>query len=106
MSMVTQHYQDQWAPRPVDFGPWPSRTLSPCSWDEYLELKRKAAEYDRLTAQPDCHDPGKQEFEAAIVQVLRERFGIEPKTEALGPVETDADRLRLEIAQALGKPIP
>lgn len=28
-------------------------------WQQYQELLRKAAEFDRISNQPDCHDPAK-----------------------------------------------
>lgn len=90
MSVVTQRHQQLWEPiRPGSWDLKPATTVTPtpCSWDEYWELKRKAAEYDRITGQPDCHDPKKQEFEAAVMQLLRDKYGIEPRSE----VTPDAD---------------
>lgn len=44
-SMVSDHYFDKYR-QPVQWS-WPT-------WDEYTELKRKAAEYDKRTGQTDC----------------------------------------------------
>ena len=42
-------------------------------WEEYQELLRKAAEYDRLNNQPNCVDPKKEEFTKKVEKVLREK---------------------------------
>lgn len=40
-------------------------------WPEYQELLRKAAEFDRISNQPDCHDPAKGEWYSKMEERMR-----------------------------------
>ena len=61
VSMVTNHFHDKW-PSPNDW--------DKAKWEDYVEIKRKAEEYDRLTKQPDCHKPELPDIEKQIIDVL------------------------------------
>lgn len=71
VSMVADHYMNRW---PIYTAPttpaplvWPQYTITPDQWAEYTELKRKAAEYDARTGQPDCEKPGVTAWEQAQI---------------------------------------
>lgn len=70
VSMVTDHFMQQW-PLPQQFPPF--------RWPDYQELLRKAAEYDRLTGQPDCPAPDKVQWQQELERIMRERYGLNPK---------------------------
>jgi hypothetical protein len=55
--MVSDHYREKY-PQPVQWN-WPT-------WQEYQELKRKAAEYDRIMKQPDCEKGDLSVFEKNV----------------------------------------
>lgn len=40
------------------------------TWREYQELLRKAAEWDKLSGQPDCVDPAKEVWQKKIEERL------------------------------------
>lgn len=61
VSVVTDHYRR-----------YPNDWWDPTKWDDYLDLKRKAEEYDRITNQPDCEDPKKQRFEQEVLKRLKD----------------------------------
>ncbi len=61
VSMVSDHYREKY-PQPVQWN-WPT-------WQEYQELKRKAAEYDRIMKQPHCEKGDLEEFERKIEKHL------------------------------------
>lgn len=61
VSMVTDHYRK-----------YPNDWWDMTKWDDYLDLKRKAEEYDRITKQPDCEDPQKQRFEQEVLKRLKD----------------------------------
>lgn len=75
VSAVTDHYQQKW---PVQLPSWPLqpstplpiRIISEAEWQEYQDLKRKAAEIDSKTGQPDCVKPGVAEWEAEIEKIV------------------------------------
>jgi hypothetical protein len=46
------------------------RMITAEQWLEYQELKRKAAEYDRITSQPDCVKPDVDAWEQDIEAFL------------------------------------
>jgi hypothetical protein len=50
--------------------PSPLRIISEEEWLEYLRLKKKAAEYDARTNQPDCVKPDVDEWEQDIEAFL------------------------------------
>jgi hypothetical protein len=53
VSMVTQHYWER----------FPQPSLFPINqYKDFMEILRKAAEYDRIMNQPDCPDPMKQDW--------------------------------------------
>lgn len=68
-SMISGHYMEKW-PLPSFPHTWPS----PYEWADYEELVRKAREYDRITNQPDCPDPAKEEWEAKMRKLIREEI--------------------------------
>jgi hypothetical protein len=79
VSMVTDHYREKWPVIPLHpcglpVGPLlPMKFITAEEWEEYQELKRKAAEYDAITNQPDCAKEGVAEWEKAYEDHLRER---------------------------------
>jgi len=87
VSMITDHYREQWPmpgmyymPEPVGYPTMtkivdftPPITITVEQWNEYRELKRKAEEYDARTGQPDCVKPGVEEWEKMIEAVLVKR---------------------------------
>lgn len=80
VSMITDHYRDRWPvvpllPYPPQPAPYivPQITITRAQWDEYIELKRKAAEYDARTGQPHCEKPEVPEWEARVLRILEER---------------------------------
>lgn len=75
VSMIHDFYTAPINPTPPPSYDWSKWT--PIRWEEYNELLRKAAEYDRLTGQKDCVDPKKQELHDLIEKVLKEK-GIIP----------------------------
>lgn len=84
VSMVTDHFRDKWPPallttqQQVPYvAPPPQLTWE--QWSEYQTLKRKAAEYDARTGQAHCEKDGVADWEARVEQVLRDRYGLEPK---------------------------
>lgn len=53
------------------------RSYPPEHWDwrntkDYLELVRKAREYDKMTGQPDCEDPEKARLIREILERLKQ----------------------------------
>ncbi len=84
VSMVTDHYMLRWPMMPppppaiypgTQVAPFvvPAVTITREQWDEYQALKRKAAEYDQRTGQPDCEKPGVSEWEKRVEEILIER---------------------------------
>lgn len=61
VSMVSDHYFGKYS-QPTQWA-WPT-------WDEYQELKRKAAEYDKLTNQPSCEKGDLDSREHAVHDYL------------------------------------
>lgn len=49
----------------------PGIAISLEQWQEYLELKRKAEEYDLRTNQPDCVKPDLEEWETKMKRFLK-----------------------------------
>jgi hypothetical protein len=85
--MVTDYYKEKWPSPVIPFDPWtptPGEPLIPFNeddpfrirliteseWKEYQELKRRAAEYDARTNQPDCVKPDVAEWENDIEAFL------------------------------------
>lgn len=71
VSAVTDYYREKW-PLP-SYPPSPDPTWTPnvviitqAQWNEYQELKRRMAEYDVRTEQPDCEKPDVTIWEEAI----------------------------------------
>lgn len=66
VSMISDHWQKKWSdPSKVEI------TFE--QWQEYLELKRKAEEYDKKTNQPKCQKPDLEIWEKLIEEVLRKK---------------------------------
>lgn len=57
-------------PNTVPLDSIPIRIISESEWLEYHALKRKAAEYDARTNQPDCVKPDVDEWENDIEAFL------------------------------------
>jgi hypothetical protein len=55
------------------------RQFPPVDYGFYQDLLRKAAEYDRITKQPDCPDPAKLQWQRAVEEFMRDHYGLEPK---------------------------
>lgn len=70
VSMISGHYQGLY-PQPQQF--------PPLEYPNYRELLRKARLYDQMTKQADCPDPKKVEWQQALEQYMREKYGLEPK---------------------------
>ena len=70
VSMVSDHFMQKW-PEPNYI------KITQAQWDEYQELKRKAAEYDKRTGQPDCVKPELDDWEKAMEEFLKKK-GILP----------------------------
>ena len=68
VSMITDHYRQQW---PI-FTPYvePNFIITKEQWQEYLELKRKASEYDVRNNEPYCAKQGVSDWEAAVEAYL------------------------------------
>lgn len=59
---------------------WPTpQVFPPTEYPAYMELLRKAGEYDKLMQQPDCPDPAKAAWQKAVEDFMREKYGLEPK---------------------------
>lgn len=78
VSMISDWGRDRWPLQPQPYS-YPSGPLplppspylpSKQEWDEFKELLRRAAEYDKRTNQPDCEDPKKQEWMKEIERRL------------------------------------
>lgn len=83
VSMVHEHYQtwpSPFTPAAPTFPPplHPDWTWE--RWNEYQELLRKAAEYDKRVGQPDCPDPNKEAMMQEIERRLIEKYGLQPQT--------------------------
>lgn len=61
MSMVYDHFSSK-----------PDNFWTPPTYEEYQELKHKAAEYDRMMNQPDCAKPEIETFETRIKKIIEE----------------------------------
>lgn len=72
VSMISDHYMRQWPQRQFDHVP-------PHDYLNYQELLRKARLYDEMTKQPDCPDPKKLDWQKALDQYMKEKYGLEPK---------------------------
>lgn len=83
VSAVTDHYRDKWF-GPITFPQTPAEPFQPFvlkpgvtitqeQYDEYQELKRRMAEYDAKTNQPDCVKPEVAEMEKVIEAYLIKR---------------------------------
>lgn len=68
VSMVHDHFWPQQFPKFVT----PQVALTDYL-KEYMELVRKAAEYDKLTKQPDCIKPEYTEYRRIVEEILDER---------------------------------
>jgi hypothetical protein len=71
VSFVSDHYKEKWPYEktwPTDL--FPMVKITKMQWDEYQELKRKAAQYDKDTKQPDCIKPENDEWEKRVVDLL------------------------------------
>ena len=69
VSMVTDWGQKKypdWITWPTTTEMFPTPREKIVDYKEYLELVRKAEEYDRMTGQPDCIDPDKDKFLKAL----------------------------------------
>ena len=85
VSAVTDYYRDKWfepglpiwpAPQPQPYQPFVLKsdvTITQEQWNEYQELKRRMAEYDAQTNQPDCVKPEVAEMEKVIEDYLIKR---------------------------------
>jgi hypothetical protein len=72
VSAISDHFMRQWP----DY-----RTFPPIDYGYYQDLLRKAAEYDRMTKQPDCPDPTKLAWQKSLEEFMRKQYGLEPKRE-------------------------
>ena len=70
VSMITGHYQGLY-PDP--------RYFPPVMYPDYSELVRKARLYDEMMKQPDCPDPKKDAWHKDLENLMREKYGLEPK---------------------------
>ncbi len=73
VSMVSQHYQDQY-PGPQKWIGWPKN-----DYLNYQELLRKAKLYDEMTQQKDCPDPEKVKWQKDLEKFMRDKYGLSPK---------------------------
>lgn len=75
VSMITDHYRDRW-PMLNKYQALSSQQFPPPiqitteQWNEYLELKRRAQEYDARTNQADCAKPDVEEWEKKVESYL------------------------------------
>lgn len=109
VSMVTDFYRDKWFdPAPVTpvepykpgYNPFdhmqpvikPGVNITKEQWDEYQELKRKAAEYDVRNDEPHCQKPDISEWEAIVIKVLKDR-GLLATTDEDGVISLIEDEL-------------
>lgn len=81
VSMVHEHFQTDWwkpngpiNPQPVVIG-HPEWTLE--RWNEYQELLKKAAEYDKRTGQEECPDPAKDAKYKEIAEFIAKKYGLQ-----------------------------
>ena len=80
VSAITDNLQKQWTPGWTPFQPYPhpsAVTITLEQYNEYLELKKRAEEFDRKTGQPDCIKPELAQWEAMIEEVLRKKGVLE-----------------------------
>jgi hypothetical protein len=71
VSMITGHYQGMY-PDPYRFPPQ--------EYPNYAELVRKARLYDEMMRQKDCPAPAKDAWHKELEGLMREKYGLEPKT--------------------------
>lgn len=87
VSMVTDHYSRRW-PTPkwedVTFPHYPNTLPStpalptPAEYQDFLELVRKAREYDKRTNQPDCPDAEKLKWMDELEQRMVKKYNLKP----------------------------
>lgn len=92
VSMVMDHYREQWEPRVVPLQTWPSYPLggagisqpanitiiqqpaiSAAEIDEFRKLLDRAREYDKRNNEPDCELEEKKQ----AIKTIAERLGVE-----------------------------
>ncbi len=54
VSMVMDHYREQWQPRVPQYQPVITPQVSQAELDEFRRLLERAREYDKRHAEPDC----------------------------------------------------
>lgn len=72
VSMVHDHYfpndpTSPWTPYRI------TQHMTTIRMAEYLELVRKAAEYDRITEQKDCIKPEYEHIKKCVEEILKEK---------------------------------
>jgi hypothetical protein len=67
MSMISDFYAQK-----------PATWWTPPNYLDYLELCRKAAEYDKLMNQPACEEAKKLQFIEGVEKMLKEKYGPTP----------------------------
>ncbi len=68
VSMIHDHYWPTTLPR------YPRPEVAPTDYlKEYLELVRKAAEYDKIHKEPDCIKPEYENLRKIVEEILDER---------------------------------
>lgn len=92
VSMVTDHFYKRWlTPEWSDVtfpGALPSThpLPTPVEYHDFLELVRKAREYDKRTNQPDCPDAEKVKWMDELEQRMVKKYNLQPKYTPENPI--------------------
>lgn len=80
VSMITEHYELKWPlTQRIPFDPLGIHDVPlprPLEYFDFLELVRKAKEYDRMTNQPDCPDAEKLKWMAELEKRMVETYNL------------------------------
>lgn len=95
VSMVTDHYYHRWPspewdevtfPSPQQIPSLPPSLPTPEEYNNFLELVRKAREYDKRTNQPDCPDAEKLKWMDELEKRMVEKYGLQPQNAVVSGV--------------------
>ena len=88
VSMVTEHFHQKWPTYPPHPNTLPSTPAlpTPAEYFDFLELVRKAREYDMRTNQPDCPDAEKLKWMDELEQRMVKKYNLQPKYTPENPI--------------------